>query len=284
MGLSVIIVVYNSDDVIFNCLDSINLYNSINKNLEVIIVDNNPLSNLSKNLYCKQYNFQLTYVLNDKNRGFGAGNNRGVSIANHPRILFLNPDTILTEDIFTATIEALRTNENLVLGYTLVNSNKSRNDSYSYFFEYFYLFPLFHLIEKFSFYFINKCSLINKITWPWGAAFSLNKSTFLSAGKFDENIFLCNEEQDLIKRIPQRKIRILPLQIIHLEGHGRIVSIERYKAYLYSLHYYFKKYHINDFFFWFTFRMKLKIKHWIHPNSQCNLEKAFDEFRKENVY
>jgi len=44
--LSIVIVTYNSNKVIKECLESIEKHNDIGKSLEVIIVDNSPVKNL----------------------------------------------------------------------------------------------------------------------------------------------------------------------------------------------------------------------------------------------
>ncbi|MBR2360943.1 MAG: glycosyltransferase [Bacteroidaceae bacterium] len=282
MILSIVIVAYNSNDVLLDCLDSIKKVNPYSDQLEVIIVDNNPPSGLSTLLKEQIYDFQLIYMPNDKNVGFGAANNQGCDLARSKVVLFLNPDTLIVEDIFTPTIKAIESDIDTVVGYRLIDVKGSPNNSYSYFFEYFYLFPLFHLVERFSFFYVNDWRVVNRIVWPWGAAFAMNRDKFVEAGKFDENIFLCNEEQDLMKRVVNRKIKILSHRIVHLEGHGQVVSVRRYKAYFESLHYYFKKYNLSATSFWCFFRMKIKIKQLIGSDvSQYNLVQAFTTFQKE---
>ena len=76
MKLSVIIVAYNSTKVLLDCLKSIQCYNDIGQDLEVIIVDNYKDSDLNQSMF-KDYNYVVTYVKSNDNRGFGAGNNIG---------------------------------------------------------------------------------------------------------------------------------------------------------------------------------------------------------------
>lgn len=277
MEMSIIIVAYNSNEVLLPCLRSIHEQNVLGMQLEVIIVDNSPNTRLSYLLQQNAFNFELQYVSNHTNTGFGAGNNKGVQIARSQVLMFLNPDTIVNCDIFTPTLKRIQENNNEVVGYTLTDLDGNPTDSYSFFFEYFWLFPILKLMQKCDFYFVNRIHFANRLCWPWGAAFSVSKTAFCQAGMFDENIFLCNEEPDLMHRMPSRHITILPEQIIHLEGHGRSVSEERYYQSFCSLQYYFKKHKVWSGLYWWMFGLKIQFGH-----SATNLRRAYQRFRKES--
>lgn len=276
MEMSIIIVAYNSNEVLLPCLRSIHEHNVLGEQLEVIVVDNSPNTRLNYLLKQHSYNFELQYVANHTNTGFGAGNNKGVRIARSRVFMFLNPDTIVNCDIFTPTLKQIQENENEVVGYTLTDPDGKPTDSYSFFFEYFWLFPILKLMQKCNFYFVNRIRPANRLCWPWGAAFSVSRAAFCQAGMFDEKIFLCNEEPDLMHRMPARHITILPQQITHLEGHGRKVSEERYYQSFCSLQYYFKKHKIRSWLYWRMFGMKIHLS-----DTDPNLYKAYQRFRKE---
>lgn len=283
--LSIIIVAYNSNEEIANCFQSINQYNPIGKMLEVVVVDNKPDTGLHSLLAQQTYDFDWLYISNPANTGFGGGNNLGAAASHSPYLFFLNPDTIMIADVITQTLELLRADKSRVVGYRLVDKEGNPNYSYSYFPEYVYVFPLIRIFERFSFnWFANHVGVINRLVWPWGAAFSLSKETFNNAGGFDEKIFLCNEEPDLMRRIPQRKVFISSLPIIHLEGHGRTVPVSRYAAYLRSADYYLKKHHIRSYrLFWLWTEMKLKMKRMLGLSYDVNMWTAFQQFKKENL-
>lgn len=284
--LSVIIVAYDSNAVILPCLDSISSHNPIGSALEVIVVDNKPETGLEAAMAERHYTFSAHYIANARNNGFGGGNNVGAAVAQAPYLLFLNPDTLITEDVFTPTIDLLHRDDRHVLGYSLTDPEGRRNDTYSYFPEYIYLFPLLHLLERFSFLgTVNRLRPVNRIAWPWGAAFALSRRRFEAAGGFDENIFLCNEEPDLMKRLPERRLRILPQRIIHLEGHGRAVPASRYYAFLESTDYYLRKHRIaSRRLYWRWVGMKLCLKKCLRRPVDPTYEEAFTRFRKEVLH
>ena len=89
--LSIIIVSYNSDEYLRDCLDSIFFNNDIGEKLEVIIVDNAK----SHNTKCIVDKYNQAVYIESSNAGFGAGNNTGARHAKNEYMLFLNPDTVL---------------------------------------------------------------------------------------------------------------------------------------------------------------------------------------------
>lgn len=284
--LSIIIVAYNSNEVILPCLNSLSDSNTLGKKLDVVVVDNCPQAGLKECLDAAGYTFHLQYVSSEKNAGFGGGNNLGVRYALAPYLLFLNPDTLVYEDIYTPTLDYLHRDSNYVLGYSLTDLKGHRNYTYSYFPEYIYIFPVLHLLQRVSFRgIVNRVRPINRLVWPWGAAIALAKKPFLQAGGFDENIFLCNEEPDLMRRLPNRRVHILAQHIVHLEGHGREVSVGRYTAFLQSTDYYLRKYRIKSrHFYWKWVTMKLYVRQWMHCHVDKNYVEAFWHFRKNELH
>lgn len=246
MKLSLIIVVYKSESVIFNCLDSIEKYNDLGNDLEVIIVDNEQESILGPNLRTDNYSFCIKYLKSECNKGFGGGNNLGASVATSNVLFFLNPDTILVERIFSEVYQQIENNKKLIYGFSLIDKEGKKNNSYSFFYDSYVKYRFLSLLKRIDFKFPFRYKWIRKNIWPWGAAFAVNKEQFIKAGRFDENIFLCNEEPDLLKRIPDRDVFISNRHIIHLEGHGTVVSVNRYYHALKSFHYYQEKHLMSD--------------------------------------
>lgn len=281
--LSIVIVAYDSNEVLVECFGSIDRFNPIGKQLEVVVVDNKPVTSLRDALAATPHTFSWQYVANPSNNGFGGGNNLGVRHSHAPYVFFLNPDTVMVADIITPTLNVLRANPCAVVGYRLTDRQGAPNYSYSYFPEYILLFPLLNALGRLSFnWWVNHVRPINRLAWPWGAAFSLARDKFDEAGGFDEHIFLCNEEPDLMKRLPHRRIVLLNVPLIHLEGHGRTVPVKRYAAYLESCDYYLRKHHIRSRrFFWWATGAKLRLRRLMRHGFDDNLWTAFCAFRSQ---
>jgi len=94
MQLSVIIVNYNSMRLLENCLFSVQIA-MLKIEGEIIIVDNNSTDGSKEHLPPKFTD--VKFILNDSNPGFAKACNQGFKISSGKYVLFLNPDTILTE-------------------------------------------------------------------------------------------------------------------------------------------------------------------------------------------
>lgn len=90
--LSIIIVNYNTKEVIRNCLSSI-YQNHPEQPFEIIVVDNNSLDG-SQDAIGQQFP-DVILIRNIENAGFARANNQGIEISKGKYILILNPDTVL---------------------------------------------------------------------------------------------------------------------------------------------------------------------------------------------
>jgi len=92
--ISVIILNYNSSDLLTNCVSSI-----LDSNLtdyEIIVVDN--LSSDNSHKECKKKFEEIILIENNENLGYCEGNNVGLRIAKGEFIIILNPDTTVSSD------------------------------------------------------------------------------------------------------------------------------------------------------------------------------------------
>ena len=99
--VSVIIVSWNSRDVIGKCLSSLRRSHPVDrevvyKPLEIILVDNASPDGTVE--YVEKNFSEVTIVGNSENRGFSCANNQGIRIAKGEFILFLNADAYITSD------------------------------------------------------------------------------------------------------------------------------------------------------------------------------------------
>lgn len=89
---SIVILTYNQLDYTKVCINSIKNYNG-NDDCEIIIVDNNSTDGTVE--WIKEQE-GIKYILNEENKGFPAGCNQGIEIANKDNDIFLlNNDTVI---------------------------------------------------------------------------------------------------------------------------------------------------------------------------------------------
>ena len=212
--ITFIIVTFHSENVIFECLDS--LPNDSKK----IVIENSKNSNL-KNILEKKYE-NLNYILTNENLGYGRANNIGIKLSKTDYVFILNPDVRFNFDNLNKFLEILN-KENFVIAAP-VASEEFNQSKYNY--------------------------QIKEVKFVKGFAMLLNKNSLKNI-YFDENIFLYLEEIDLCKRIRKKKGRILSVNVpfIHLGGlsHGDRANLEMEKSrnwhWMWSKFYFKKKYH-----------------------------------------
>lgn len=88
--VSIIIVTYKGDEILFNCLES--LAATCGEEPQIVVVDNSP-SKSTRSLVDKYPN--AIYVESPGNPGFTGGNNRALPYCDRKYVLLLNNDTIV---------------------------------------------------------------------------------------------------------------------------------------------------------------------------------------------
>ena len=92
MPVSIVIVNYNTKELLLSCVDSIYAFH-VSDQFEIIIVDNDSSDGSVEAI---RHNYpHLKVLVNERNVGFGAANNRGINEAIYEYILLLNSDTII---------------------------------------------------------------------------------------------------------------------------------------------------------------------------------------------
>lgn len=102
MDVSIIIVSWNTRDILRNCLASV-FRNVSGLSCEVIVIDNNS-SDGSVIMVKNEFN-KVILINNTQNKGFAAANNQGIRIAKGRYMLLLNSDTIVLYDVISRTIQ-----------------------------------------------------------------------------------------------------------------------------------------------------------------------------------
>lgn len=119
--ISVIIPIYNVQDYLRRCLDSI--INQSYKNLEIILVNDGSLDNCGT--ICDEYEKvdERIKVIHKKNGGLSDARNAGLEIATGDYIGFVDSDDYITEDMYEFLLHNME-EENAdisVCGYAIVN-------------------------------------------------------------------------------------------------------------------------------------------------------------------
>ena len=229
-NLTVIIVTFRSENVIHNCIQS------IDSDVKVLVVDNSNSKEFKENIENKYKN--VSCILSEKNSGMGAGNNLGIKNIKTDFAFILNPDVILEPNSIDSLIEESQKLDSFGIispievnkdypNYKLIDSSKKNID----------------LKEPFKVKSVDGYSMLINLK-------RLNQID--NFYYFDERFFMYLENDDLCKRLNNKNenIYIIPKsQIKHLGGQAvnnlykTEVELSRNWHWTWSKFYYNKKHY-----------------------------------------
>lgn len=108
MDLSVIIVNWNAKEMLENCLHSLE-QNTDHENVKIIVVDN--LSHDGSREMIQTLFPSVQLINSGGNIGFGRACNLATASTDSPIILYLNPDTIVTDNAIGKMINFMNDNK-----------------------------------------------------------------------------------------------------------------------------------------------------------------------------
>lgn len=101
MDVSIIIVNWNTKDILRDCLDSV-YRQTTDIDFETIVIDN---ASTDSSIEMVKRDFpQVVLIENSQNKGFAAGNNQGMAIARGRYVLLLNSDTVILDGAIQKTL------------------------------------------------------------------------------------------------------------------------------------------------------------------------------------
>lgn len=260
MKLSIIIVNYNTRDLLDNCLSSV-VANGANSNLEILIVDNASTDGSAQMVRWKYPTVSI--VENSENVGFAKANNQALKQAKGEYLLLLNSDTIVLPNALKNMAKFMDANPKVgALGAKLLDQNLVLQPScrhfptlfsvLSQFFGLSALFPKSKLFGKYDMGYWDH-SQTRKVDCVPGTSLLVRKNTVQEVGLLDENYFMYCEDTDWCYRMNQAgwEVVFLPeAEVIHLGGasagktnRGLFYDQTLTKEFFHSLFYYFDKFH-----------------------------------------
>lgn len=240
--LSLIIVNYNTRELILDCLRSIEEF-LLKEGIEVIVVDNGSSDG---SLEAIRANFEWAKVIaNRENEGFGKANNRGAKQASGDFLLFLNSDTLLTDERLAEIVDFMRVNTKVgVAEPRLMLADRKTEQLGVYGLE-----PsLFRLVTRQSKPKLRWQGERDKkyalVDWVTGAAMFIRKEVFREIGGFDSRFFMYFEDVDLCRQVREKgyKVAFCPIStIVHFGGQS-LEDGRKKTVYYQSQEIYFEKY------------------------------------------
>ncbi len=215
--LSVLIVTYNAQAFIGDCLQSVRqagerLQATTGETWEAIVVDN---ASTDATVSVMQQFSWAKLIVNPKNRGFAAGVNRAAQEAKGEWLLLLNPDTQLDKDAFVAFYRFVGSEKFAplgVVGFQLFHPNGSLQPSGRRFprlWEFLFAVLGGHRWMERRWLTERDFSLPQEVDEVSGAALAVRREAFEQVGGMDEGFFLFFEELDLCRRLKAAGWRVV---------------------------------------------------------------------------
>jgi N-acetylglucosaminyl-diphospho-decaprenol L-rhamnosyltransferase len=261
-SLSIVIITRNTKDLLQGLLTSIERDSPLKPFLKKVIVIDNHSTDGTDSMVHMQFPW-VFLVRNDRNRGFAAAANMGISRSGGDYILFLNSDTLLIEGEVAAMVQFMEENPEVgICGPQLVYEDMNLQRSFAH-------IPslLFEIVPRslLEFIFPGKystkrlrssgvamrhapCAMPSfDVPSLIGAAIIVRKKLLNDLGGFDEQFFFFLEETDVCVRAREREARVIFLphiKVVHLQGRTvRKNWVQGRMQYNISLYKFIRKHH-----------------------------------------
>ncbi|MCK4223720.1 MAG: glycosyltransferase family 2 protein [candidate division Zixibacteria bacterium] len=253
--LSIIIVSYNTKELLIECLFSV--FNSLkNVDFETIVIDNDSKDGSAEEV---QNHFpKVRLIKNQNNKGFAAANNQGLRLMRGKYAVLLNPDTLVVNSSLTKMVKFLEEHKRVgMLGCKIVNPDGSLQPS---------AFPLPTLkdlilsgfaaswifwgryVQRYSSRHYVPQKVPVKVGWVSGACLMIRKRTMDEIGLLDENFFLFSEDVDWCIRASRKGWAVIfypEATIIHYGGRSAQKNLALKISSFYQKRFYFGKKHFG---------------------------------------
>lgn len=203
MDLSIIIVSFNTKDLLDRCLASVFVgLSDMKRSVEVLVVDNGSRDG-SRELLNKKYP-RVIKIFNKENTGFGKANNQAIEKATGNHVFLLNSDTEVIDDGIERLYQFNIAHPKSFVGGKLLNVDGTPQSSCG---------PAFSLPVVALMLFSKGDALgitrysptsVKQVAWVSGACIMATKHAFEEVGLFDEGIFMYMEEVDLLERAKKK--------------------------------------------------------------------------------
>ncbi len=273
INVSIIIVSWNTKDLLRKCLQSI--YDETKKyTFEIIVVDNDS-PDKSADMVAEEFP-DVVLIANKDNKGFAAGNNQAMVIAKGENLLLLNPDTVVIENAIDKMIDYVKTTKYQVVTCKLLNGDMTLQKSVNSFFSLLGSFVENRYIgEKLAkldtkgkrFMSFWDHSEDREFDWAYGAVIFITREVYEKIGLLDEKFYIYAEEMDYYMRIRKAGYKAMFLSDVKIIHYGKSSSRQRRGAMFiqnyYSFYIYLKKHYSPFTYYSYRLRTFIYLEIWL---------------------
>lgn len=259
---AIIIVNWNTGDLLSRCLVSIQNLPEIASISRVIVVDNNSHDeSVARARQAVSHNNLFHFVELNENAGFAKANNIGFAWVadDNANVFLLNPDTEVKPGAVMSMLEALESGTNIgIVGPKLLNPNGSVQESVRRFpsllILFWFAFKLNKLLPRAGFWqnYMHvgfDYSRQQTVDQVMGAAFLVRRSVWDEIGGLDEGYWIWFEEVDFCKRALNLGFVTLytpHASVVHHGGlsFGQLGGLQKYRLFIRSALRYARKHFV----------------------------------------
>lgn len=285
MDLSVIIVSYNTKELLADCLGSIAAAEKP-QTIEIIVVDN-ASSDQTVDYVRKKFP-EVKLIANKKNVGFSKANNQALKKAKGKYILILNPDTKIMSNTLDLLLKFMQNHKDVAVATCRVELPNGQLDkdcrrhfptpwrAFTHFSNLSTVFSKSKIFDQYQMGYISE-STLHEIDSCVGAFMFVRSQAIKKVGLLDEDFFFYGEDLDWCYRakLAGYKIVYTPItKIIHYKGaasgmkplsvHLSKATKESKKRALYesvhSMELFYKKHYINKYPFFINWLILVSLK------------------------
>lgn len=296
VDLSIIILSYNTKQLLKNCLKSVLASKPGDYNNEVIVVDNASTDG-SPQMVKDEFSAKsgsasggpkVKLIRSKKNLGFSGGNNLGLQKAKGEYVLFLNSDTEVADTAFEKMMVFMEKNPKVgaATAKTMLFSGKIDPDchrgfptpwaSICYFLGLEQLFPKSKIFGQYHKFYLD-LDKTHEIDAGFGTFMFVRRKALEQAGGWDESYFFYGEDLDLFYRIKEVGWKVMfysePL-VTHHKGASsglrreskkvtradKEIRIKTAKASIKAMEIFYNKFYKDKYPSWVTWVVILGIK------------------------
>ena len=269
LEISICIVTANARSILRDCLNSISDYPPRGE-YEIIVVDN-ASNDGTISMLTGEFPHVKT-IRNESNRGFTIPLNQALKAAQGDWLVSLNPDTLLTSDVFSVLQDFMESNPDVgVAAPKVLNRDGSfqkqcrRGEArplevFGYFLKLDRLFPGDKRLAGYLQGWLNEDE-IAEVKAVSGSCMMIRRETLEQVGYFDEQFYAYQEDSDfcfLVRKHGWKVFYVPTRSIIHYGGQGGSGARPYFNVFQWhrSYYLYYKKNLAKDYFFlfnWFYF-------------------------------
>lgn len=236
MDLSIVIVNWNTRDMLRNCLSSIPPGNGLQT--EVIVIDN-ASSDGSQAMVAEEFP-QVRLIQNDANLGFATATNQGLRVGSGRHLLLLNSDTLVLGNVLAESVRYMDAHPGVgMMGCKVLNEDGTTQMTCS-------LFPSFLnlMLQTLGLSHLKRPRWLRRyqmLDWARdderevevisGCYLVARRTAVAQVGLLDESFFLYGEETDWCRRCAEAgwKLVFAPVgRIVHFgSGSSRNLNYKR---------------------------------------------------------